>query len=769
MVQFNHVIFFDGLRMKKILLTLSALLLSAGVASAQSYPGTTDRALTLLGNATTSPLLYFNNKANATNPNTGIWQMLEDTNGSIYLQAVPDNYSTAYTAFRIDRSATGITGINLFANIFNYGTVGSYASGYGSISLVNGYNGSASGYLNFSNSSGTQLGWMGFTNNGTTNAMGGSLNSLYFNNTQSGPIVFLPTNNGSGTNYGVNFGNTAWQTSALGGTANYMGTTNAQITAVLGTVAVPNNSLDSVAIFQKVSNYNTIGNNAAVFISGVKKVSTPLNSNGTSLTGGWIQADDQAGGSSTFTEGLHARCNVEGSGGTCGNVLESQVTDKIYFGNQIGVEGGIYNGTAYNSSTGAGGGAYYGTSGTNQTAPTYMSMNVNNLMAAFVASNFGNTVDVAYYVNPNSAINGTGFQTGFLAMGSGISNGAGVIDTAFATRGNMNVGINLGGSTFATAAITSHNFLVNNNGDLTANTLLASNGGVTSTGNWATIAWFNNQVTTGNDTAKWDAVVTNNGNWYLRAVNYAYTNATNVIEIDRNNSYASTQMIFTTPNIHQSGSYYGIESYNGSYPTYEWYNGYTSGSPDIHRWDTQVDNSGNWYLRAVNDNYNNTTNVITIARNNSFGTNSFTLVSPAIYLNGTVAIQNPLAVSSGGTGTSTGAWTTYTPSISYNGGSGVVTNSDTRGEYLQIGKTIWFRLQINTSYTTPPGSVNFTLPVGVALNANSFSGLNYNAYQALVAFVSGGNGYGSILLYNGATPFTASGQYLIITGNYQTT
>lgn len=85
--------------------------------------------------------------------------------------------------------------------------------------------------------------------------------------------------------------------------------------------------------------------------------------------------------------------------------------------------------------------------------------------------------------------------------------------------------------------------------------------------------------------------------------------------------------------------------------------------------------------------------------------------------NGLQVLQNvlrkPITVSlSAGSGSSSGAWTQYTPTFTGSGGSPVFSVNTFKAAYVQNGKTVNLRIVANITVTSAPGNqIVITLPV----------------------------------------------------------
>jgi hypothetical protein len=133
-----------------------------------------------------------------------------------------------------------------------------------------------------------------------------------------------------------------------------------------------------------------------------------------------------------------------------------------------------------------------------------------------------------------------------------------------------------------------------------------------------------------------------------------------------------------------------------------------------------------------------------------------------------------------GTGTSLGAWTAYTPTLSvWTLGNGTIT-----GAYCQIGKVVQFSVQITVGSTTTIGSSpTFTIPVNmsgtnpwnvrgyfrdISLGAAGIYDLTArpSSLSTFGGLYTGTNG--QHLSFNATTPFTwASGDVLLLAGTYE--
>jgi hypothetical protein len=234
--------------------------------------------------------------------------------------------------------------------------------------------------------------------------------------------------------------------------SDYYGTTTPPVFVQMGTAGAPDSSQTPALVVQKIGNNAAAGTPTAAYFSYRKKSSAT----NTSAYAGYFETNDDVGGSGTFSEGIDARCYVNAPGGSCGNsFVTGNTTDT--FTNLIADEGFLY----------------YNNMGAGVNAPVFASFNNNHFVGSYVASNVGPLIaDTGFVTNGNNV----GYQTGFLAIGSGYSraSGTGVHDTAFATLGAMNVGINLSQSTFAGFQIYGTNFYVGPTGTLGANAYYAA-------------------------------------------------------------------------------------------------------------------------------------------------------------------------------------------------------------------------------------------------------------------------------------------------------
>lgn len=132
-------------------------------------------------------------------------------------------------------------------------------------------------------------------------------------------------------------------------------------------------------------------------------------------------------------------------------------------------------------------------------------------------------------------------------------------------------------------------------------------------------------------------------------------------------------------------------------------------------------------------------------------------------------MTTPLSAAQGGTGNAGGAWTSYTPVVSAQ--TGTITTATASGAYRQIGKTVFFRLQITvTNNGTGATSVVATLPAAALPIGNIFAFVgraNAISGKLLIAAV-GGVGFTNVFMTNyDATYPAVNGEQLIVSGSYE--
>ena len=118
----------------------------------------------------------------------------------------------------------------------------------------------------------------------------------------------------------------------------------------------------------------------------------------------------------------------------------------------------------------------------------------------------------------------------------------------------------------------------------------------------------------------------------------------------------------------------------------------------------------------------------------------------------------------------TGAWITYTPTVSAT--TGTITTASATGRYRAVDKTVYFAVSVTvTNNGTGAGLLTATLPP--ALSAANPGSINYycigqlaNNNHILLGIINGGATIVDIVDVNGAYPI-ASGQTAIVTGFYE--
>jgi hypothetical protein len=103
-------------------------------------------------------------------------------------------------------------------------------------------------------------------------------------------------------------------------------------------------------------------------------------------------------------------------------------------------------------------------------------------------------------------------------------------------------------------------------------------------------------------------------------------------------------------------------------------------------------------------------------------------------------------------------WTTYTPTITADGGGFSLGNGVASGRYKQIGKTVFFYTKLVYGSTTSPGSGhwNFSLPVEAHNSNFEFSASILDDGNAWYGGIGNGNYVGSTTLFAVITPSPTS-------------
>lgn len=115
-------------------------------------------------------------------------------------------------------------------------------------------------------------------------------------------------------------------------------------------------------------------------------------------------------------------------------------------------------------------------------------------------------------------------------------------------------------------------------------------------------------------------------------------------------------------------------------------------------------------------------------------------------------------------GAVSGAWTDYTPTLGFVGGTGI-TPIVTNCAYKLIGKTLYLRLNVGATYSTAPSYLYASLPAG--LTSKSFQVCPCMNRQNAWACISFADGTGAVIYmwkWDGTSPFSASGQVIGVNG-----
>lgn len=125
------------------------------------------------------------------------------------------------------------------------------------------------------------------------------------------------------------------------------------------------------------------------------------------------------------------------------------------------------------------------------------------------------------------------------------------------------------------------------------------------------------------------------------------------------------------------------------------------------------------------------------------------------------AASGTLAVARGGTNYTGGALTTFTPTFTPTGGTGVSVTANT-GSFIQIGKLLFFHAVGTLNFTSAPTSITFTLPN----SANAPLQQSVSCVLSSGVICDGQTGAGTtfaILSASGAFPVTTTGTGIILT------
>ena len=139
------------------------------------------------------------------------------------------------------------------------------------------------------------------------------------------------------------------------------------------------------------------------------------------------------------------------------------------------------------------------------------------------------------------------------------------------------------------------------------------------------------------------------------------------------------------------------------------------------------------------------------------------LTSGAINL-ASAEVTGTLPVANGGTGSTGAAWTTFSASVTFTGGSGT-SASNIASAYLQIGKLLFVRYGFSVSWSSAPTSITVALPNSNTSLVAYQGGCGRNTSQGymLQTICAAASANVSIFKYDNTAPFTASGDALAIT------
>lgn len=127
----------------------------------------------------------------------------------------------------------------------------------------------------------------------------------------------------------------------------------------------------------------------------------------------------------------------------------------------------------------------------------------------------------------------------------------------------------------------------------------------------------------------------------------------------------------------------------------------------------------------------------------------------------TTGVTGTLAVANGGTGDTGTAWSTWTPTVSSDGGTVTGATISTTATYKSLGKTVWWQISCTLTAIgsgSPTGAVRFTTPGGLT---------PLRTYNPACSYYvnSGANAGGFISADGKAYAFKADGTTLWANGN----
>lgn len=143
------------------------------------------------------------------------------------------------------------------------------------------------------------------------------------------------------------------------------------------------------------------------------------------------------------------------------------------------------------------------------------------------------------------------------------------------------------------------------------------------------------------------------------------------------------------------------------------------------------------------------------------------IASQVTSISANTQITGILPLANGGTGTSLGAWTSYTPTIS--AATGTITTSSATGQYQLIGKTCIVSMTITiTTAGTGTNQLFATLPFTSAARIQSgTTGAEVNSTgNGVKGYIPTSSTQLQLTYYNNSTPI-GSGNVIIVTTTYE--
>jgi hypothetical protein len=134
----------------------------------------------------------------------------------------------------------------------------------------------------------------------------------------------------------------------------------------------------------------------------------------------------------------------------------------------------------------------------------------------------------------------------------------------------------------------------------------------------------------------------------------------------------------------------------------------------------------------------------------------------------TTGVTGTLGITNGGTGNSSDAWSTWTPTIS--AGSGTITTSSTSwARYYQIGKIVFFNVSVTVSNNgTGAGRLRITPPVTPNASVRQpVSAFHITSLIGLSSYLEGSSGEIVVRRLDGTYPITGVPQSVEVSGTYE--